>query len=65
MSEQCGERSGRVMRRVKERERDFNARIGFVDLFVQVGFNDAIVVQTKPFADRILGDLQTAIEVAS
>ena len=65
MSERCGERSGRVMRRVKERERDFNARIGFVDLFVQVGFNDAIVVQTKPFADRILGDLQTTIEVAS
>ena len=65
MSERCGERLGRVMRRVKERERDFNARIGFVDLFVQVGFNDAIVVQTKPFADRILGDLQTAIEVAS
>lgn len=55
------ERSGRVVRRVKERERDFNARIGFVDLFVQMGFNDAIVVQAKPFADRVLGDLQTAI----
>lgn len=53
------------MRRVKERERDFHTRIGFVDLFIQMGFNDAIVVQAEPFADRILGDLQTAIEVAS
>ena len=53
------------MRRVKERERDFNAGIGFVDPFVQMGFNDAIVVQAEPFADRILGDFQTAIQVAS
>jgi hypothetical protein len=49
----------------KERERDFYARIGFVDLFVQMGFNDAIVVQAKPFADRILGDFKTTVQVAS
>lgn len=53
------------MRGVKEPERDFHARIGFVDLFVQMGFNDAIVVQAEPLADRILGDFQTAIQVAS
>lgn len=50
---------------MKDRQRDFDARVGFVDLFVQVSFNDAIVVQAEPLADRILGDLQPAIEVAS
>jgi len=53
------------MRRIKERERDFNARVGLVDLFVQMGLNDAIVVQAKPFADCILGDLKAPVEVAS
>nr|WP_245631051.1 hypothetical protein [Candidatus Nitrospira nitrificans] len=47
------------------RERDFDTRVGFVDLLIQMSFNDAIIVYAKPFADRILGDLQTAIEVAS
>lgn len=50
---------------MKNRQRDFDARVGFVDLFVQVRFNDAIVIQAEPLADRVLGDLQTAIEVAS
>lgn len=53
------------MRRMKKREGDLNAGIGFIDLFVQVSLDDAIVVQPKPFADGILGDLQTAVEVAS
>jgi len=33
-----------MMRWVKKRERDFDARVGFVDPFVQMGFNDTIVV---------------------
>jgi hypothetical protein len=50
---------------MKEPESDFHAWIGFVDMLVQMGFNDAIVVQAEPFADCILGDFQTAIQVAS
>ena len=50
---------------MKERERDFDARVGFVDVFVQMCLNDAIVVQAKPFANRVLGDLQASIEVTS
>lgn len=53
------------MRRVNERERDFDARVGFVNLLIQMSFNDAIVVYAKPFADRILSNLQTAVEVTS
>ncbi len=51
------------MRQRKERERNFDTRGGFVDLFVEMGFNNAIVVEAKPFAERILGDLEAAVEV--
>ena len=50
---------------MKKRKRDLNAGVGFVDLFIQMGFSDAVVVHSEPFTDRILGDLQTAVEVAS
>ncbi len=53
------------MRRVKERERDFDAGVGFVDLFVKMDFDDAIIVDADAFANRVLRDFEAAIEVAT
>jgi len=34
-------------------------------MFVQMGFDDAIIVDTKPLADGILSDFKTSIEVTA
>jgi hypothetical protein len=41
-----------------------DARVVFIDVFVEVGFNDAIVVDAESFAEGILRDLEPAIDVS-
>lgn len=43
----------------------FDARIVPIDVFVEVGFDDAVVVDAESFAEGILRDLESAIDVAS
>jgi hypothetical protein len=46
------------------REQDFDARIGLIDIFIEMGFDDAIVVNPQSFAERILSDFKPAIDVS-
>ena len=43
----------------------FDARVVLVDVFVEVGFDDAVVVDAEPFAEGILRDLEPAIDISS
>jgi hypothetical protein len=43
----------------------FDTRVVFIDVFVEVGFDDAIVVDAKSFAESILCNFEPAIDVAS
>jgi hypothetical protein len=36
-----------------------------VDILVEVGFEDPIVVESKAFTERVLDNLETAIHIAS
>ena len=45
-------------------EENFHARVGFIDVLVQVGFDYAVVVDPQSLADRILCDLEAAIDVS-
>jgi hypothetical protein len=39
--------------------------MGLVEILVEMGFDDPIVVQAEAFTERILGDLKAAIYIAS
>jgi len=41
----------------------FDARVVFIDVFVEVGFDDAIVVDSESLTESILGDLKSPINV--
>ena len=43
----------------------FDARVVPVDVFIEVGFDDAVVVDAKSFTEGILRDFQPAIDVSS
>jgi hypothetical protein len=43
----------------------FDARVVFVDVFIEVGFDDAVVVDAESFTESILRDLESAIDVPS
>ena len=43
----------------------FDAGVIFIDVFVEVGFDDAVVVDAEPFTESILRDLEPAIDIAS
>ena len=43
----------------------FDARVVFIDMFVEVGFDDAVVVDAESFTEGILRDLESAIDVSS
>lgn len=43
----------------------FDARVVFVDVFVEVGFDDAVVVEAESLAEGVLRDLEPAIHVSS
>ncbi len=41
----------------------FDAGVIFIDVFVEVGFDDAVVVDAEPFTEGILCDLEPAIDI--
>ena len=44
---------------------DFDARVVLIDVFVEVGFDDAVVVDAESLTEGILRDLEPAIDVSS
>jgi hypothetical protein len=44
---------------------DFDSRVVLVDVLVEVGFDDAVVVDAESFTEGILRDFQPAIDVSS
>jgi hypothetical protein len=43
----------------------FDARVVLIDVFVEVGFDDAVVIDPKSLTEGILRDLQPAVDVSS
>ena len=43
----------------------FDARVVLIDVFVEVGFDDAVVVDAESLTEGILRDLEPAIDVSS
>ena len=43
----------------------FDARVVLIDVFVEVGFDDSVVVDAESLAEGILRDLEPAIDVSS
>ena len=43
----------------------FDARVVLIDVFVEVGFDDAVVVDAESLTESILRDLEPAINVSS
>ena len=43
----------------------FDARIISIDVFVEVGFDDAVVVDAESFTEGILRDLEPTVDVAT
>lgn len=44
---------------------DFDARVSLIEVLIQVGFDDSIVIETQAFAERVLGDLKPSIDIAT
>jgi hypothetical protein len=49
----------------RRRQSHFDARVIFIDVFVEVGFDDAVVIDAESLAEGILRDLEPAIDVSS
>ena len=49
----------------RRRQTHFNARVVFIDVFVEVGFDDSVVVNAESLAEGILRDLEPTINVSS
>jgi hypothetical protein len=58
------ESGGRLIRRACRGEKDFNPGVHAVDVFVEMRFDDAVVVHSEAFAQRILCNLQPPVHVA-
>jgi len=43
----------------------FDARVVFVDVFIEVGFDNAVVVDTESLTESILCNLESAIDIPS
>lgn len=43
----------------------FDARVVLIDVFVEVGFDDAIVIDAESLTEGILRDLEPAVDVSS
>jgi hypothetical protein len=43
----------------------FDARVVSIDVFVEVGFDDAVVIDAEALTEGILGDLESPIHVSS
>ncbi len=49
----------------RRRQLHFDTRVIFIDVFVEMGFDDAVVVDAEALTEGILCDLEPAINVAS
>ena len=49
----------------RRRQLHFDARVVSIDVFVEVGFDDAVVVDAEPLAEGILCNLEPAVDVSS
>jgi len=49
----------------RRRQMHFDARVFLIDVFVEVGFDDAVVVDAESLTEGILRDLEPAIDVSS
>jgi hypothetical protein len=49
----------------RRRQLHFDARVVFIDVFVEVCFDDAVVVDAESLTEGILRDLEPAIDVSS
>ena len=49
----------------RRRQMHFDARVVLIDVFVEVGFDDAVVVDAESLTEGILRDLEPAIDVSS
>ena len=49
----------------RRRQLHFDARIVLIDVFVEVGFDNAVVVDAESLTEGILRDLEPAIDVSS
>lgn len=47
------------------RQIHFDARVVSIDVLVEVGFDNAVVVDAEPFTEGILRNLEPAIDVSS
>jgi len=47
------------------REIHFDARVVFVNVLVEMGFNDAVIVDAESLTESILCDLESAIDIPS
>ena len=43
----------------------FDARVVLIDVLVEVGFDDAVVVDAEPLTEGVLRDLEPAIDISS
>ena len=43
----------------------FDARVVLINVFVEVGFDDAVVVDAESFTEGILRNLEPAIDISS
>jgi hypothetical protein len=49
---------------IRRAEQDFDAGIFAVDVFVQMRFDDAVVVQSQAFTECILRNLEASVHVS-
>ena len=49
----------------RRRQTHFDARVVLIDVFVEVSFDDAVVVDAESLTEGILRDLEPAIDVSS
>ena len=48
----------------RRRQMHFNARVVLIDVLVEVGFHDAVVIDAESLTEGILRDLEPAIDVS-
>jgi hypothetical protein len=48
-----------------KRQIHFDARVVLIDVFIEVGFDDAVIVDAESLTEGILRDLEPAIDVSS
>jgi len=54
-----------LLRTAGWRQIHFNARVALIDVFIEMGFDNAVIVDAEPFTEGILRDFEPAIDVSS